>query len=199
MISSIGAGQPYRCIGRIARVRGVIAASISAGSILYVRGSMSTKTGVAPTMPMASVVATNVNGVVMTSSPGPMSSARSARCSASVPEFRPTPCEPPTYAATSPSSAFTFGPLMNVAAFEHAVHRAQHLLAQRLVLFLEVQNRDHACTFRTTASLRVYARPHSAQVARRCSKTEVSRRTRKRIRERAPDCRTRSHKAARLS
>ena len=32
----------------IACVRGVMAASISAGSMLYVRGSMSTNTGVAP-------------------------------------------------------------------------------------------------------------------------------------------------------
>ena len=41
-------GRPIWCTGMIARVRGVIAASIRAGSMLYVRGSMSTKTGVAP-------------------------------------------------------------------------------------------------------------------------------------------------------
>ena len=34
---------------------------------------MSTNTGFAPTIPMASVVATNVNATVITSSPGPIS------------------------------------------------------------------------------------------------------------------------------
>src|SRR5208283_945865 len=59
----------------IARVRGVIAASILAGSRLPVSGSTSTKTGVAPACRMAVAVAIKVIGVVMTSSPGPMPSA----------------------------------------------------------------------------------------------------------------------------
>ena len=54
----------------IARVRGVIAASISAASMLQVSGSMSTNTGVAPSSTIISAVAAKVNGVVMTSSPG---------------------------------------------------------------------------------------------------------------------------------
>ena len=44
----MSAGCPYRCTGRIAFVRGVTAASICRGSIVNVRGSMSTKTGCAP-------------------------------------------------------------------------------------------------------------------------------------------------------
>ena len=41
-------GMPIWCTHRIARVRGVMACSTSAGSMLYVSGSMSTKTGSAP-------------------------------------------------------------------------------------------------------------------------------------------------------
>ena len=74
----------------IALVRGVIAASIAAGAIVYVSGSMSTNTGVAPAYSIAATVATNVNGTVITSSPGPMPAASSARCSALVPELTPT-------------------------------------------------------------------------------------------------------------
>jgi hypothetical protein len=47
-ISAIGARRPNRCTGMIARVRGVIAASASAGSIFCVAGSISTSTGRAP-------------------------------------------------------------------------------------------------------------------------------------------------------
>ena len=49
MIASMFAGSPNRCTGMIARVCGVIAASIFAGSMLNVSGSMSTITAVAPT------------------------------------------------------------------------------------------------------------------------------------------------------
>ena len=45
MIGSMSAIRPCRCTGMIALVRGVIAASISAGSIVQVTGSTSTKTG----------------------------------------------------------------------------------------------------------------------------------------------------------
>ena len=68
----------------------MIAASIFAGSILNVSGSISAKTGCAPTIPIASVVATNVNAVVITSSPAPISNALNAKCSASVPELSVT-------------------------------------------------------------------------------------------------------------
>jgi len=39
--------------------------------MLYVLGSISTKTGVAPSRLITSAVATNVNGVVKIASPGP--------------------------------------------------------------------------------------------------------------------------------
>ena len=42
----------------------IVGAGIFAGSILNVSGSISANTGVAPTIPIASVVATNVNAVV---------------------------------------------------------------------------------------------------------------------------------------
>jgi hypothetical protein len=75
-----------------ALVRGVIAASSRAGSRQHVSGSMSTKTGVAPTKAIASVSAKNVWATVTTSSPGPMPAARKARIRASVPELSPIAC-----------------------------------------------------------------------------------------------------------
>ncbi len=69
----------------MARVRGVIAASIAVASILQVSGSISTNTGFAPSRTITSAVAAKVNGVVMTSSPGLMSSAINEISSASVP------------------------------------------------------------------------------------------------------------------
>ncbi len=57
---------------------------------------MSTKTGLAPISAIISAVAKNVNGTVMTSSPGPMSSAISAMSRASVPLATPMQCFAPT-------------------------------------------------------------------------------------------------------
>ena len=54
--------------------------------MLKVTGSMSTNTGLAPTYSTAFAVAIKVNGVVITSSPGPISWASKATCSAVVPE-----------------------------------------------------------------------------------------------------------------
>ena len=62
-----------------------MAASMASMLMLYEARSMSTNTGVAPFSEMAPAVAMNVNEVVMTSSPGPMSRARNARWRASVP------------------------------------------------------------------------------------------------------------------
>ena len=53
---------------------------------------MSTKTGVPPALWIVPAVAKNVNGVVMTSSPGRRFSALSGSSSASVPLAQPTPC-----------------------------------------------------------------------------------------------------------
>jgi hypothetical protein len=56
----------------IAFVRSLIARSAAAGSRLYVRGSMSAKTGVAPFCQTELAVAMNDMDGTMTSSPGPM-------------------------------------------------------------------------------------------------------------------------------
>ena len=53
--------------------------------MLNVDGSISTKTGVAPMLLIASAVAKNVNGVVITSSPGSIPEALQAVMRASVP------------------------------------------------------------------------------------------------------------------
>ena len=80
----------------IAFVFGVIARASFTGSMLKVAGSMSTKTGRAPSRAMAPAVAKNVYGVVTTSSPGPIPRAIIAASSASVPEEMPTACFVPT-------------------------------------------------------------------------------------------------------
>ena len=61
----MSAHWPYRLTGMIARVRGVIAASISDASMLQVSGSMSTNTGTPPSSTIISAVAAKVNGVVI--------------------------------------------------------------------------------------------------------------------------------------
>ena len=84
-MGSMSAHWPYRLTGMMARVRGVMRASISVESMLQVSGSMSANTGVPPSNTIASAVAAKVNGVVITSSPGRNSSAISAISNASVP------------------------------------------------------------------------------------------------------------------
>jgi hypothetical protein len=95
----------------IAFVRGVIAASSFAGSMLYERRSTSTNTGFAPISAIISAVAKNVNGTVITSSPGFTSRAMSAISSASVPLATPMQCFAPTYSASRCSSSVTSGPI----------------------------------------------------------------------------------------
>src|SRR6266581_4203946 len=97
----------------MARVRGVMAASTAAGSILNVSGSMSTNTGVPPALWIVPAVAKNVNGVVMTSSPGLKPSALRGRSSASVPLAQAIPCVAWESLASSPSSRGTAGPMTN--------------------------------------------------------------------------------------
>ena len=79
----------------IARVRGVMRESADAGSRLNVVGSMSAKTGVAPSRATAPAVAKNDIAVVITSSPGPIPSAHSAASSASVPDDTAIACASP--------------------------------------------------------------------------------------------------------
>ena len=60
--------------------------------MLYVRSSMSTKSGRAPACEIASVVAMKVFGTVITVSPGLIPAAIKANRSASVPLDTPTQC-----------------------------------------------------------------------------------------------------------
>tara|TARA_B100000700_G_C15055478_1_gene862587 strand:+ start:4262 stop:4537 length:276 start_codon:yes stop_codon:yes gene_type:complete len=78
--------NPYKCTGIIALVFLVIYFSIKVSSILFVIGSISTNTGLAPTDNIEFTVATNVNPVVITSSPFPMLLANNAICKAVVPD-----------------------------------------------------------------------------------------------------------------
>ena len=78
-----------------ALVRAVIDSSSRAGSMLKVSSSMSTKTGRAPCISTTFAVATHVKDGTITSSPGPMPSATSARCSAVVHDVVATACAAP--------------------------------------------------------------------------------------------------------
>jgi len=73
---------------------------------------MSTSTGVAPANSIASTVAMNVWAVVITSSPGPMSSAWSASTRAAVPLPQPTATGARWNAAQAASNSATAGPPM---------------------------------------------------------------------------------------
>ena len=91
-----------------------MAASIRAGSMLYVSGSMSTNTGLAPVRQIEPAVAKNVYGEVITSSPGPIPRAINGNRSASVPDAQPIPRATPQYSASSASSFSTSGPITNI-------------------------------------------------------------------------------------
>jgi hypothetical protein len=97
----------------IARVRGVIARSVASTSSVYVAGSMSTKTGVAPVIMIVVAEATNENAGVITSSPAPIPSAVKVRLSASVPDATPIAHGTPQTAASSCSSARPSPPSTN--------------------------------------------------------------------------------------
>ncbi len=116
MMGSMSAGCPYRCTGRMARVAGVIAASIRAGSRLYLRASGSTGTGVAPAYDTASHVAMYVFEGTMTSSPGPIPIAFRMMNRASSPFATPMQWRTPQYAANSASNACTSFP--RISQFE---------------------------------------------------------------------------------
>src|SRR5580698_1683550 len=70
LIASIAATCPNRCTGMIALVLGDSFAFTDSGETLYVRGSMSAKTGIAPSRATQPAVAKNVNDGTITSSPG---------------------------------------------------------------------------------------------------------------------------------
>src|SRR5580692_1575502 len=94
----------------IARVRGVMAFSARFRSIVRVTGSMSTKTGLAPTSRTTLLVATQVSGVVITSSPCFTPAIRSAISIVQVPELKARTGRPPKYSESLASKAFTWGP-----------------------------------------------------------------------------------------
>src|SRR5690348_11145904 len=94
-------------------VRGVIAASIAAGSIVKVTPSVSQNTTVAPEWVIIAEVLIQECAVVMTSSPGFTFSAFSASQNASVPLAQDTQCFAPAASANSRSKRSTCGPRMN--------------------------------------------------------------------------------------
>src|SRR5690606_39650886 len=96
----------------IARVRGVIASATRAGSRVNVSGSMSASTGRAPTCSITLTDEQNVMGVVMTSSPGPISSANRARCNPAVQELSASAAGAPRYCVNSLSKRLVFGPVV---------------------------------------------------------------------------------------
>ena len=116
-MASISQGCPARCTGMIALVLSVILRRMSSGSMLYVLGSMSAKTGVPPQYSTQLADAANVIGVVITSSPGPIPAAWHAACSAAVSFEMATAYFAPTYSATARSNSATFGPVVRKSDF----------------------------------------------------------------------------------
>ena len=108
----------------MARVRGVIAFSSRATSMLKVRGSTSTSTGLAPASTMTLSVAAKVSGVVMTSSPGLSSSASSARCNPAVAEVSANACGAPRYCFRSSSKRLVRGPVVIQPDLRHSTTSA---------------------------------------------------------------------------
>ena len=118
-VSVMRAGWPKMWTGMTAFVASVMAASTFSGSRLKSNGSTSTKTGVAPHARMLVAVAMKLNGVVMTSSPGPTPCACSATMSAAVPLFTPIACFAPDVARERRFEGFGARPLGEVSAVEH--------------------------------------------------------------------------------
>ena len=93
-----------------ALVRGVTAPATASGVTFSEVGSESTSTTSPPTYATAFADATYVIEGTMTSSPGPMPSATSARCSAAVPLLHVIACSTPAHSAKASSNRFTYGP-----------------------------------------------------------------------------------------
>src|SRR5918996_693611 len=111
--ASHSTGRPKRWTAMAARVRGVTAAATAAESTLNVSGSTSTSTACAPQSSTTFAVAGNVYAGTTTSSPGPISRASSARCSAAVPDETTAACAVPTARASASSSSSTFRPIVS--------------------------------------------------------------------------------------
>src|SRR4051812_39905067 len=106
----MSAGSPTWWTGMMTFVRSVIARSAAPGSRLYVAGSTSAKTGVAPQCQTEFAVAMNDSEGTMTSSPGPTPSTYRASCSAVVQLVVATASAAPTRSAKACSNSRTFGP-----------------------------------------------------------------------------------------
>ena len=91
-------------------MRSPTAGPAAAGSRSSVTGSTSQKTGIAPSYSRQLAEATKLNGLVITSSPGPQPSARTPRCRAAVPEETATASSTPSQAAKSRSKRSSTGP-----------------------------------------------------------------------------------------
>ena len=110
--------------------------------MLNVFGSMSTNTGLAPTLWIVPAVAKKVNGVVMTSSPGPTSSALSASSSASVPLAQPIAYFVCDSSATSLLELLDRRAEDEQLRVDDAHHRGDDFVADRRVLRAQIQQRN---------------------------------------------------------
>ncbi len=113
IIGSISVIWPKRCTGSIALVFLLTADSMSLALMLYVFGSISTNTGFAQVRAMQPTVAKKVKGVVITSSPTPISKLIKLFKIASVPLETPTANLQLLIAAIFFSNSITFGPPMH--------------------------------------------------------------------------------------
>src|SRR5664280_1948552 len=123
-MASMSAITPKRLTGQMARVRGVMAASIRPASIRYVSGSMSTKTGEAPVKRVELTVAWKVCETVITSSPGPSPRPAKMDMRATVPFETAIACLAPQNAAQRSSSSATFRPWAIMPLFRTSVTAA---------------------------------------------------------------------------
>ena len=87
---------------------------------------------------MALPVAKKLNGVVMTSSPGPTFNAISASNNASEPEAQPIASFVWQYAATSASRAATSGPITNCCVSKTRSTASAHRIPYRCILRLQI-------------------------------------------------------------
>ena len=91
--------MPHRWTTTIARVRGVTLAATSAGSSPSRSGSLSANTGTPPSHTSGDTDAHHVADGTITSSPGPMPTAKNAASSAAVPLQWASACGTPSRAA----------------------------------------------------------------------------------------------------
>ena len=108
-----------------ARVLGVTAAATAAGSRMNVSGSTSTSTARAPQSSTTFAVAGNVYAGTMTSSPGPISSASTARWSAAVPDETAAACAVPTAAGERSLELRHLRAHRELTALEHLCDRGE--------------------------------------------------------------------------